>query len=239
MTQLYGRIFSQIHDSSIAENWQARMVFMDFLILADKGIVDVTKEAFSRRTNIPISVVTKAIAYLEQPDPRSRDSEEEGRRIVRLDEHRDWGWRIVNWQKYDSIRTQQDRRAWKADEMRRYRQNRAAKAVGETEEDTDTDTGGSATCSTTCRATPSQPVELPEWFPSETEAVTQASMVNIPEAFARSTWNLAAGRGGKDSKGQPIKRWQNYLSSQWSFNQSRSGENRYATTPGRRNGPNI
>lgn len=110
MSQLYSRVFIQILDSSISEDFNLRHVFEDFLKLADykTGVVDMTREAISRRLNIPIELLSPAIDKLEQADPKSRDREHEGRRIERLDSHRDWGWQILNWSKYDALRTRAD-----------------------------------------------------------------------------------------------------------------------------------
>lgn len=101
---MFGKIFTQIFDSSLADNPQSRWVFMDMLVLADQnGVVDMTREAISRRTNVPIKIIRTAIKELESSDPRSRSSEFQGVRLKRLDEHRDWGWVIVNYQKYRAI----------------------------------------------------------------------------------------------------------------------------------------
>lgn len=109
MGQLYARIFLQILDSSLADDWQTRHVFEDLLKLASsEGVVDMTHTAISRRTNVPLDIVERAISSLESPDPISRDPQEGGRRIVRLDAHRTWGWRIVNFDRYEAIRKQQD-----------------------------------------------------------------------------------------------------------------------------------
>jgi hypothetical protein len=124
MSQLYARVFVQILDSSLAEDWQARHVFEDLLKLADDGVVEITRQALSRRTNTPIEIINDAIAKLEAPDAASRDAAEDGRRIVRLDEHRDWGWRIVNWVKYAQIRSAADQRAQTRERVRRYRERR-------------------------------------------------------------------------------------------------------------------
>jgi len=122
MPQLYSRVFLQILDSSLANDWRARYVFEDFLKLANEdGVVDMTREAISRRTNVPIDVVAHGIEILEAPDPGSRGPAEEGRRLIRLDDHRDWGWRVVNWERYDSIRSSVEHRQAKAREMRNYR----------------------------------------------------------------------------------------------------------------------
>lgn len=122
MSQLYARVFTSILDSSIAENWQVRHVFEDMLKLAEDGVLDMTRQAFSRRTNIPIEVVNAAITVLEATDPASRDPEEEGRRIVRLDATRDWGWRIVNWEKYEGIKNAGDQRQKTRERVRRHRE---------------------------------------------------------------------------------------------------------------------
>jgi len=47
--------------------------------------------------------------------------EEDGRRIVRLDEHRDWGWHLVNHQKYRQIRSPFDKRTYQREYMRERR----------------------------------------------------------------------------------------------------------------------
>lgn len=127
MSQLYSRVFLKILESSIAEDWQVRLVFEDLLKLASQdGVVDMTKTAISRRTNVPLAIVERGIAALEAPDLDSRDPEHQGRRIVRLDAHRDWGWYIVNWDKYDSIRSKL--------EAREYERNRKRKASAKADE---------------------------------------------------------------------------------------------------------
>lgn len=110
LMQLYARVFTQILDSSIAEDFLARHVFEDLLKICDyrTGVVDVTREALSRRLNIPLDKLQEALTRLESPDPKSRDQTSEGRRILRLDEHRDWGWKITNWEKYEKIRSHVD-----------------------------------------------------------------------------------------------------------------------------------
>jgi len=77
---------------------------MDMLVLADQnGVVDMTHDAIARRTNVPLKIVQAAITELEQPDKRSRSSQFDGARLQRLDDHRDWGWVIVNYRHYRSI----------------------------------------------------------------------------------------------------------------------------------------
>lgn len=119
---MFAKIFSSIYDSSIAEDWQTRIVFQDMLVLADKdGILDMTPTSIARRTNIPLRMVQDAIPKLEAPDPLSRTPDHDGRRIVRLDAHREWGWRIVNYIKYRESATKEMLRMAEADRKRAYR----------------------------------------------------------------------------------------------------------------------
>ena len=74
------------------------------------GIVDKHWRAISEETGLPRDRVEKAILNLEAPDPESRSPEMDGCRIVKMDAHRAWGWKIVNYGKYRSIRDEDDRR---------------------------------------------------------------------------------------------------------------------------------
>lgn len=108
---MYAKVFSQIYDSSIVERPEVRFTFMDFLILADlNGVVDMTHQAIARRTNRPIELIRETITILEATDLNSRDASQDGRRIERLDEHRNWGWQILNYKKYREIRSREDQR---------------------------------------------------------------------------------------------------------------------------------
>ena len=108
---MFAKIFKQIYDSSIVEKPEVRFTFMDLLVLADPdGVVDMTHEAIARRTNRPIELIRETIAELEKPDSRSRSPENEGRRLVRLDEHRDWGWIITNYHQFRRIASEEQRR---------------------------------------------------------------------------------------------------------------------------------
>lgn len=104
-----------------------RFVFEDLLTLADSdGVVDMTPEAISRRTNVPIELVRRGLAALEAPDPRSRTPDHEGRRIVRLDDHRDWGWLIVNYGKFRLTASDEQRREKTRLRVERFRAKKAS-----------------------------------------------------------------------------------------------------------------
>jgi hypothetical protein len=122
---MFAKVFGQIFDSSIAEDYNCRRMFMDLLVLADStGAVDMTPEAISRRTNVPQPEVEKYIAELCQPDARSRSDLHEGKRLIPLDDRREWGWMIVNYQHYRAIKDEEARRTYFRNAQREYRKGK-------------------------------------------------------------------------------------------------------------------
>ncbi len=123
---LYAKVFTQIFDSSIADDYHVRLVFTDFLTLATSdGVVDMTHESISARTRVPLEIVRRAIEQLESPDNRSRSPDYNGARIIKLDGHRDWGWIIVNYQKYRNIKNEDKRKEQVREAVRRHREKKA------------------------------------------------------------------------------------------------------------------
>jgi hypothetical protein len=85
-------------------------VFTNLMAHASKdGVVDKHFRAIAEETGLNVDEVKAAILVLEAPDPESRSPEAEGARLQRLDEHRIWGWQIVNYAKYRAIRSEDDR----------------------------------------------------------------------------------------------------------------------------------
>ncbi len=88
---MYGKIFESMYDGTLSADWKAMIVFQQFIVLADsEGIVDYTPPALSRRTGIPLEIIEHGIEKLQKPDPYSRSSEFNGKRIALLDDHRPW-----------------------------------------------------------------------------------------------------------------------------------------------------
>lgn len=122
---MFAKVFGQIFDSSIAEDYNCRRMFIDLLVLADStGAVDMTLEAISRRTNVPITEVQKYITELCQPDCKSRSKLHEGKRLIPLDDRRDWGWMIVNYRHYRQIKDEEARRTYFRTAQREYRKKK-------------------------------------------------------------------------------------------------------------------
>jgi hypothetical protein len=124
---MFVKIFNQIFDSSIANDYVVRHVFMDLLVLADRdGVVDMTQEAIHRRTGVPMEVILHALSELQKPDHKSRSDEEKGARLVLVDSHRDWGWQITNYDHYRELKDVDTLRAYHRDQKRKARAKKKA-----------------------------------------------------------------------------------------------------------------
>lgn len=118
---MYGKIFAQMYDGSLYGKWQALVTFQQLIVLADaEGVVDMTSQAIAGKTSIPLEIIQQGLVDLEFPDPSSRTPDYDGRRILRLSEHREWGWRITNYKHYCELRSQEERREY----LRRYQRSR-------------------------------------------------------------------------------------------------------------------
>jgi hypothetical protein len=193
---MYVRVFHQILHSSIARNYVHRHVFEDLLKLADrKGQVDYTYESIAGITNIPVGVIRESIAALMEPDPDSRSSAEEGRRLVLLDVRRSWGWRVVNYEAYRSVRDADAlREKWRSDK----RALRERKASGHCAEcpgmsETEVDRGGperTPTYTSTSESLKKLSVEVKN---SNTVSTSKKEVYSIAfEEFWKHAWRKTA-----------------------------------------------
>jgi len=180
---MFGKIFVQMYDGSLGTRgpWQALVTFQQLIVLADRdGTVDMTAEVIARRTSIPLEVIQIGLKALAEPDPASRTPDFEGRRIVPISEHRDWGWRLVNYAKYRSIRSAEERREYNREywHKRKDRQNQgdsSAKPLNGASNELNHSTGTHQT----------QPIAEAE---ADGEAKQKQKTTPRAPAFARSQW---------------------------------------------------
>jgi hypothetical protein len=97
----YTPVFRTVFEGSLCGQYPDTAAWLFMLALADKnGCVDKTPQYISAVTGMPVEELQTCIDRFMQPDPASRSSAEEGRRLVPIDVHRAWGWRIVNHEQY-------------------------------------------------------------------------------------------------------------------------------------------
>lgn len=110
---------------SLYGQWEAIVTFTVMIVLADKnGEVDMTPEALSAATSIPLEIIRKGYREPRGVRPRGRTPDEDGRRIVRVSDTRTWGWTITNYEHYRAIRTTEERREYFRQYKRKHRPKR-------------------------------------------------------------------------------------------------------------------
>ena len=108
---MYAKIFASLYQGTLRGRTHEILVFTNLLAHADAaGYVDKHFRAVAEETGLTQEEVRAAILILEAPDPESRSPECAGARLIRMDEHRAWGWKIVNHGKYRAIKNEDDRR---------------------------------------------------------------------------------------------------------------------------------
>src|SRR3990172_2394910 len=110
---MYTKLYRGIVDGSLYGRREAFTVFFVMLALADQeGTVDVLPKKIADILGETEDFVNTGLAELSAPDPISRTPTAEGRRILPLNEHRSWGWKITNYEAYRKIRDEEQRREY-------------------------------------------------------------------------------------------------------------------------------
>ncbi|MBK8772241.1 MAG: hypothetical protein IPM06_17710 [Rhizobiales bacterium] len=125
---MYAKLFASLYQGTLRGCSDEILVFTNLLAhCGADGVVDKHFRAISEETGLSVDRVEAAIVVLESPDPESRSPEEEGRRIIKIDDHRSWGWRVVNHGKYRAIRSEEDRREQNRLAQQRWRDSKQNK----------------------------------------------------------------------------------------------------------------
>jgi hypothetical protein len=127
---MFYKSYRQQFNSSIARDPMKRAVFNDLCALSDRdGNVDMDYESIAAITRWPIETIVSKIGDLMQPDPDSRTKRCDGARLVLIDAERPWGWRIVNYELFRNMRSNDDRRHYMRDLMRNRRRRESRRKL--------------------------------------------------------------------------------------------------------------
>jgi len=211
---MYGKVFRQMYKGSMSrQGWEAIVTMQQFIVMADRhGTVDMTLEAIAAETTIPLEVLQKGVEILSRPDPGSRTPDEDGRRIVLLDNRRDWGWQLVNYATYRKMQSDEDRREyqrqyWHTRQDKKKTQHDSTNSIhADADADADADAesksgkeGEGAIAPARSSKKKSTGSRIPEgWQPSEaerayaTEHLPRVNVDALAECF-RDHWTAKAG----------------------------------------------
>ncbi len=101
----FTKLFSSITESTLwQEDANTRLVWITMLAMADRmGRVWGSVPGLAHRARVPVEDCREALKKFMAPDPDSRTTDKEGRRI----EEMDGGWTLINHSKYRAIRDEE------------------------------------------------------------------------------------------------------------------------------------
>lgn len=105
MSMTFTKLFSSITESTIwVEDDRTRLVWITMLAMCDrKGRVWASIPGLANRARVPVEDAERAVEKFLLPDKYSRTPDFEGKRIEIID----GGWRLLNHEKYRSIRDEE------------------------------------------------------------------------------------------------------------------------------------
>lgn len=199
----YTPVFNSVFQGSLCGHYPDTAAWLFFLALADKnGCVDSSPHYISAITGMPVDDLLGCIERFCEPDPHSRTTDNDGRRLELIDLERPWGWRILNHGKYrekarkasyDAARVADGRNAERMAERRRPDATRA-------DPPSDTNTNADTNSNKEEEGRPrKRGTRLPDdWQPGEAEVRYARDHGLDPGRVAekfKNHWRSAAGKG--------------------------------------------
>lgn len=121
----FGKIFESTFTGSMIGAGGTVFAVWGYVISHTKppGIVELNPVLLSALIGESVEKIKEAIQYLSSPDEMSRTPDDEGRRLVQVDQ---FLYRVPTWQKYRNMRNDEERRQYFAEAKRRQRQREKA-----------------------------------------------------------------------------------------------------------------
>jgi len=206
---VYCKLFSSLYQGTLRGRPDEILVFTNLLAHADAfGIVDKHFRAISEEVGITIPRVKAAVEVLEAPDPESRSPEEGGARLIKLDGHRIWGWKIVNYGKYRAIKNEDDRREQNRLAQERWRNKSKQPSAKVSSVSLDKPPSAQAEAEAEAEALHEREHGRFAERPSLEEVKMYASTIGLGAWKAEDWFQEMEGCGWLDFNSRPISKWQ-------------------------------
>lgn len=125
---MYGKAFESIYEGSMVGAGINVFAVWNFIIAkARSGTIEINPKLLAFTLGGSEGEVDAALVFLCQPDPLSRSKVEDGRRLAKEGQFQ---YRLVNWEKYQAIKNEAERREYNRVKQAEYRANPKPKKNG-------------------------------------------------------------------------------------------------------------
>ena len=231
MSVTFTKLFASITESTVwCESDSTRLAWITMLAMADsRGRVWASVPGLANRARISVDAARDTIATFLAPDPDSRTPDHDGRRIEPID----GGWRLLNHEKYRSIRDEESIKESKRRYInaRREKERAESKVVENVDRSRDNaEAEAEADKSNTKSKSSALATRLPlDWTPSPDDLAfcakerTDLAPNDVADRF-RDYW--VAVPGAKGRKVDWVATWRNWVRNERGNSHGKNGSSR-------------
>jgi len=116
---MYGKCYESMYAGSLIGAGLNVFAVWNYIITKSRaGYVEINPKLLAFTLGGKVNEVEDALKFLQRPDPTSRSKAEDGRRLVKEGEYQ---YRVVNWEFYQRIKNEDDRREYNRRKQAEYR----------------------------------------------------------------------------------------------------------------------
>lgn len=190
---MYGKTFESMYEGSMVGSGINVFAVWNYIITKGKfGFIEINPKLLSFTLGGTEAEILDALEFLQKPDPESRSKLEEGRRLVKEGQFQ---YRIVNWEYYDQIKNEIERRDYN---RIRQQKHRAGKSHDPTKVKTSKPPTSTHISEEIYNAYPRKVGR-----PDALRAITKALITVMPDVLLEKTKQYAAARKGEPEQYTP------------------------------------
>ena len=116
---MYGKSYESMYEGSLVGAGMNVFAVWNYIITKSRaGCVEINPKLLAFTLGGKEEEVESALKFLQRPDPISRSKAEDGRRIIKEGQFQ---YRVVNWEFYQRIKNEDDRREYNRRKQAEYR----------------------------------------------------------------------------------------------------------------------
>lgn len=116
---MYGKSFESMYEGSMFGAGINVFAVWNYIIAkCRRGVIEINPSFLAAILGGKEDDIESALRFLCRPDPKSRSKKEDGRRLVKEGQFQ---YRVVNWEYYDKIKSEEERREYNRQKQREYR----------------------------------------------------------------------------------------------------------------------